>query len=306
MRARIGILTVRGMNYHPTMRLAQAAEQRGCGIVAVHPYTVWPAFRKGLPVLSGNSSVQGLDAVLPRQGAEIKDASLPLISHFELMGVPVLNTRRAIERARHKFYTLQTLAAQGLPVAETIFATAPEGVADALQHFGAAGAVVKPVSGRQGSGICRMQAGIRLPSQLQAELDQGRGLLVQQFIAPQGRQDLRVLVLGDQVAAAMALRPAANDFRANFHLGGQARAIAPEPAIADLAVRAAQSMGLEIAGVDIINNAAGNAYVNEVNYAPGFRALEAATGQDIAAAIIAHVLTFVPHGRSSGFLQVSR
>lgn len=292
---RIGVLTVRGMDYHPTRRLAQAAEQRNGRILAVHPYTVWPGFVDGRAVLLGDPAAQGLDAVMPRQGAEIKDACLPLVGHLARMGVPVINSQESIELARHKFLTLQTLAAAGLPVAGTFFATAIEGLRDALAGFGAAGGVVKPVSGRQGGGVMRMRPGDPPPPQVTAELDNGRGVVVQEYIPPAGRQDLRVLVIGGQVAAAMSLVPAEGDFRANFHLGGRAGAVDPPPAILDLAERAAGSLGLQIAGVDLMIDADGRTWVNEVNYAPGFRALEAATGKDIAGAMIDYVLRTIAH-----------
>jgi len=292
----IGVITVRGLEYHPTRRLAQAAEERGCRILPIHPYSVWPAFEEGRPVLLGDPAARRLDAVLPRQGAEIRDACLPLIGHLARMGVPVFNSQRSIELARHKFLTLQTLAACGLPVAKTIFATAVEGIQEALACFGAGGAVVKPVSGRQGGGISRMRPGDALAPLLLGELDNGRGVLVQQFIAKEGRKDLRVMVIGGEAVAAMALEPAAGDFRANFHLGGHAQAVHPAPAIIDLAERAAAALELQIAGVDLMIDSRGRALVNEVNYAPGFRALEAATGQDIAAVMIDYVLGVIGSG----------
>jgi ribosomal protein S6--L-glutamate ligase len=289
----IGILTVRGPDYHPTRRLAQAARERGCRVLSIHPYTVWPSIEDGRPMLSGNPVARCLDAVMPRQGAEIRDACLPLIGHFERMGVPVINSQKAVELARHKFFTLQTVAAAGLPVVPTIFAPASEGLRQALAGFGAAGAVVKPVSGRQGGGVRRLQAGDAPPPQVISELDKGNGILVQQYIEPAGRRDLRVLIIGGHAAAAMSLSPVEGDFRANFHLGGRAQAVEPAPDITAMAERAAVCLGLQIAGVDLMIDAAGRAYVNEVNYAPGFRALEAATGRDVAGAMIDYVLCVI-------------
>jgi ribosomal protein S6--L-glutamate ligase len=290
---RIGVITVRGMNYQPTLRLAEAAKAKGCCIVPINPYTVWPVYSEGRPILAGDPEAHALDAALPRQGAEIRDASLPLITHLEQMGVPVINTRSAVERARNKFATLQCLAAAGLPVADTVFVSASLGMPDALAHFEQDGAVVKPVSGRQGTGICRMREGDPVPADLQAELDNGRGVLVQRFIAPRGRQDLRVLMVGGHLTAAMALQPADGDFRANVHLGGRARAVDLAPETAEIARRAADALGLDIAGVDLMITSDGRTIVNEVNYTPGFRGLEAASGKDVAAAIIEYVLEVI-------------
>ena len=289
-RKQIGVITVRGPDYHPTRRLAEAARERGCDLEPINPYRVWPAYREGSAVLLGDRRAVCLDAVLPRQGAEIKDAALPLIAHMAQMGVAVINRLPAIERAKHKFFTLQALAGAALPVARTVFVSAAEGIEAALDEFGAPGAVLKPVSGRQGSGICRIYPGEVLPRHIRIELDNGRGVLVQQYIEPEGRQDLRALVIGGQVAGAMVLAPAQGDFRANVHLGGQGRALELSASLAETAIRAAAAVGLEIAGVDLMVAADGRVLVNEVNYAPGFKGLEAATGKDIAGAMIDYVL----------------
>lgn len=286
----IGVISVRGADYHPTRRLAEAAKAKGWRVVPVHPYRIYPAYHLGRPVLLGEDAAIDLQAVLPRQGAEIKDACLPLIGHMARMGIKVINRREAIECARHKFFTLQALAAVGLPVARTLFIPAVEGVDQAMVAFGTLGAVLKPVSSRQGRGICRFMPGEPLPSDLEQELAAGRGILVQEYVPPEGRRDYRVLVIGRRVAGAMLLQPALNDFRANVHLGGEGSAVDLSEEISDMAVRAASAIGLEIAGVDLMVAADGKHFVNEVNYAPGFRGLEAATGKDIAGAMIEYVL----------------
>ncbi len=287
---RIGVITIRGADYHPTLRMAEAAEQRGWGVMPIHPYRLWPAYQEGRPVLLGKDADMTFDAIMPRQGAEIKDACLPLIGHMAQMGIRVINCREAIECARHKFFTLQALADAGLPVAPTLFAAAADGVREAMVGFGTRGAVLKPVSGRQGRGICRLMLGETLPPDLEEELAAGRGVLVQAYIPPEGRRDYRVLVIGGQVAGAMRLAPAPNDFRANVHLGGQGSAVELNEELADMAVRSASAVGLEIAGVDLMVDADGKRFVNEVNYAPGFRGLEAATGKDIAGVMIDYVI----------------
>ncbi len=292
-KKRIGVITVRGADYHPTRRLAEAAEQRGGRVVPIHPYRVWPAYQEGRPVLMGEGAGISMDAVMPRQGAEIKDACLPLIGHMARIGIRVVNCREAIECARHKFYTLQALADAGLSVAPTLFAAAVDGVREAMAGFGNRGAVLKPVSGRQGRGICRFLPGEMLPPDLEEELAAGRGILVQAYIPPEGRRDYRVLVIGGQVAGAMRLAPAPNDFRANVHLGGQGSAVDLTETLVDMAIRSASAIGLEIAGVDLMVDADGKHFVNEVNYAPGFRGLETATGKDIAGVMIDYVLRVI-------------
>jgi len=111
-------------------------------------------------------------------------------------------------------------------------------------------------------------------------------LLIQRYLPPLGRQDIRVLTIGQRVTGAQALIPMPGDFRANFHLGGRSRLFEMTPEIEDLSIRAAGAVGLDIAGIDLMVAKGGTPQVGEVNYAPGFKGLEAATGRDIAGEII--------------------
>ena len=116
-----------------------------------------------------------------------------------------------------------------------------------------------------------------------------QGLLVQEFIPTGLRKDIRGLVIGNRVVSAMELRPKADDFRSNIHLTGHGSPYGPDQELFGLAVRSSQALGLEISGVDIILDEQGRAKVIEVNYSPGFRGIEAATGADIAAEIIDYI-----------------
>ncbi|MBT8341635.1 MAG: RimK family alpha-L-glutamate ligase [Desulfatitalea sp.] len=289
-RHHIGVITVRGLSYPPTRRLAEAAAARNCRIVAIHPYQVWPAIIKGRSVVLGDIEVGQLRAVMPRQGAEIRDACLPLISYFEQMDLAVINRRHAIELVKNKYDTLRHLAAAGLPVLDTVFLPSADGFSEALRQLDRRTVVLKPVSDRQGNNIHRVDGndGV-IPEELMAELHLGRGLLCQAYLPPEGRRDYRFLVIGGRVAAAMQQIPPPGEFRANIHLGAEARPVSLSPAIARLAQRAVEAVGLQIAGVDIMVCANQRIYINEVNYTPGFRGLEQATGLDIAGAVIDYI-----------------
>lgn len=288
---RIGVVTVKGPAYHPTARLSEAASARGAEVVLVNPYRHPPGLAGNRPRLGSPLDGGMPNALLPRQGAEIKTACLPLIAHFEQAGIPVVNGLRAILLVRHKFLAMQTFAAAGLGVPDTFYVGDGQAYAEAVARLGPGPVVVKPVRGRQGSDIALLQPGQRLPVTLADALEQGNGLLVQAFIDPAVRQDLRVLVVGGQVVGAMALTPAAGEFRSNFHLGAHSRAVEPSPEIAHTALGAAEAVGLEIAGVDLMRLEDGRILVLEANYAPGFRGLEEATGMDVAGRIIDHVLS---------------
>ena len=86
------------------------------------------------------------------------------------------------------------------------------------------------------------------------------------------------------------MRPASlheqGDFRANFHLGGDIRAIDLPADLANLAVAAAAAVGCDVAGVDLMVEKNGRPLIGEVNYSPGFRGMEAASGLDVAGRIV--------------------
>ncbi len=293
MTLSIGVLTVRGEAYHPTRRLAEAAAQRNVTVTPIHPYHVQPAYHQGKPVLHGDPAASAVQAVLPRQGAEIKTACLPLIDHYAQMGVRVVNGLGCIQMARNKFFILQAMARNGLAVPDTLFAASMEGCRRAREHLSPHPVVLKPINGRQGTGIHCLMPEASIPEDIVAQLDAGRGVLVQAFIPPDQRRDLRVLVIGGEVAGAVELTPPNGEFRANVHVGSQPAAVSLTADLTAMAVKAARAMEMEIAGVDIMVPFQSPPLVIEVNSAPGFRAMEAATGKDIAGAIIDYVLSVV-------------
>jgi len=284
----LGIVTVRGPDVHPNRRLLEAAEKRGHRGRLVHPYRTWPAVAGGRRVFCGEPL--GLDLLLPRQGAEIGDSSLSLIEQAAQMGIPVINGPAAIRLAASKYRTASTLAAAGIPVPDAVLINTPDAAPAAAEAVGGFPVVVKPVSGRQGSGIFLAPDPGSLQQCAAAAGGLQHGLLVQRFISPAGRRDLRILVLGQQTAGASAMRPKDGDFRTNYHLTGSAEAVEPAAEIQRLAVSAARTLGLQIAGVDLVIDQSGRPWVMEVNYAPGFQGLEAATGLDIAGAIVEYAV----------------
>ena len=286
----IGIITVMGHDYHPNRRLGEAAAEQGHRITLVHPYRVWPGLEEGKPSLLSRPGMEPLDVVLPRQGATVGDSCLALIHHFSLRGIPVVNNLDSIRTSRNKFLTLQALATDRIPVPDTLFVNSAEGFREALARLGDCPVVVKQVSSRQGEGVILVKTEREVQPVIDHHLDRFKGLLVQRFIAPAGRRDIRVFVVGGKVAGAMELRPKEGDFRANYHLGGESRHKDLPAELEKIALKAAEAVGLEIAGVDLIVDQNDRVNVIEVNYSPGFKGLEAATGLDIAGRIVDYVI----------------
>jgi len=260
MGMNIGIITAEGYEYPPTKRLLEAAAQKGHRLIVIDPLQLWPILEGGRPGSVG--------------------------PHISLMGIPMVNDLDAIRLTKDQFLTLQALSAAQLPIPDTGFINSHEGFQAVLARLGGYPIVVKQVSGRVGEGVFLVNTEHKARLILHLKLEPGKGMLVQKFIPPENRQDIRVLVIGGQVAGAMKLKPKKGDFRANFHLSKQSWPVDLPSEWEEIALRAADTLGLEIAGVDLIVDQHGEVSVIEVNYTPGFSGLEAATGLDIAGRII--------------------
>jgi ribosomal protein S6--L-glutamate ligase len=285
----IGIMTVNDFSFHPTMRLAQAAKKRGCNTILINPYQMLSGIQRCQFRYSIKDLPQPPDVVLPRQGSPMGDYGLALLRQFMHLGIPLINGLEGISIARNQYITLQTLAAAGLPVPDTFFITAQEGFHRAVERLGGYPVIVKQIDGMGGEGVDRVKQGDDISHLCETLLKEKKGAVVQRFIPPENRRDLRILVVGDQVSGAMALTPKKGEFRSNFHLDGQAGPIDLSREWEEMAITAAKACHLEIAGVDLIVAADGTPYIMEVNYSPGFRGLEETTRIDIAGKIIDYV-----------------
>lgn len=287
---RIGILSARSSDYHPNRRLTEAAAEMGHEAVLLHPKDCLQGVDGGGMTLTGTAFQGFPDILLPRIGATISDYALSLIRHFEGMSIPVVNGFQAVLLARNKFLSLQTLARKGVAVPETYYATNIEHFEAAAERLGGYPVVAKTPNSRQGEGVVLVETPFAAGFILHNLTDKRQGLLVQEYLPPRNRRDLRAFVLGDRVVAAMALRPDNGDFRSNIHLKGHGEPAALDREQAALAVRATRALGLEISGTDIIM-VNGSPKILEVNYSPGFRGLEAVVGQDIACQVIDYLVS---------------
>jgi len=284
----IGILSVRDEGYHPNQRLIEAASQSGHRVRLIHTRDCLAEIDHNRPALKIEGS-NGPDVLLPRIGATINDYALGVVRHFELSDVPVVNGFHAILLARNKFLTLQTLACNGVNVPDTYLVVNLQGFEGAVKGLGGYPVVAKMPSSRQGSGVVLVDSPVTAEFIMHNLQDNSKGVLVQEYIAPRGRREIRALVTGDRVTGAMELRPNPDDFRSNIHLAGQGKGVTLDRKLSDLAIRSTRSLGLEISGTDIIVGKDGTPRVIEVNYSPGFRGLEKATGLDIASGIVGYV-----------------
>ena len=209
------------------------------------------------------------------------------------MGAYTPNSSDAILRARDKLRCHQLLAGDGIGLPITVFGDNPDDTGDLLGMLGAPPHVIKLIEGSQGNGVVLVESLSASRSVIEAFRGLYANFLVQEFIAEAKGGDLRCFVVGDAVVAAMHRQAQPGEFRSNLHRGGQATAVKLNKLERDTALRAAKVMGLEVAGVDLLRSRKGPV-VLEVNSSPGLEGIEAASGKDVAGAIIDHVVSRVP------------
>jgi len=242
-------------------------------------------------------AIKGIDAIIPRIGASVSFYGAAVVRQFEVMGVYSVNESVAITRSRDKLRASQLLARKGIGLPVTGFANAPGDTDDLLKLVGGAPVVIKLLEGTQGVGVVLAETNKAAESVIEAFRGLKANFMVQEFIKEAGGADIRCLVVGDKVVAAMMRQGKEGEFRSNLHRGGSAKLIKITPQERLTAVRSAQVMGLNVAGVDLLRSAHGPV-VMEVNSSPGLEGIENATQRDVAGMIIEFIVKTAKEGRT--------
>jgi ribosomal protein S6--L-glutamate ligase len=227
------------------------------------------------------------DVALPRIGASLPGQGVAVVSHLEAMGIPTVNGSAAIRRARDKLLALQILARRGVAVPRTVLARRPEQVARAVEIVGGPPVVLKLLRGTQGVGVILAETRAAIESTFDTLWGLGQDVLVQEYVAESAGRDVRVLIVGGEVIAAMRRQASSGEWRSNIHRGGRGTRVDLDPTYARTALAAARSVGLDVAGVDLLE-AGDGPLVTEVNASPGFEGLERVCDVDVAGAIVDH------------------
>jgi ribosomal protein S6--L-glutamate ligase len=281
-------LLSRKKTLYSTRRLLEAARARGLRTRVVDVLDCNLVLERGRPrIFVGGEELASVAVALPRIGASVTAAGLAVVRQLEAQGVPVVNGADAIARSRDKLRALQLLAAAGVAVPRTVLARGGGDVPELVEHVGGLPAILKLIQGTQGVGVMIAHSAAEVESILSTMWNLGQEILLQEFVAESRGRDVRALVVGDRVVGAMRREAKLGEFRSNLHRGGEGTPIELLDAYAEMAVRAAGVLGLGVAGVDLLEAAAGPK-VLEVNSSPGFEGLERATGLDIAGAIVEH------------------
>lgn len=235
-----------------------------------------------------NAALPPYDVVIPRIGASITDYGLAVVKQFELQGIYAINGSQAIAESRNKMRSLQVLTGAGLLVPATVLTRNTQGLRSAIEAVKGLPVVLKILQGTQGVGVMLVHTPISLGSVLDTLRTLNQDVIIQQFIVEGAGRDYRVFVVGDQVVAAMMRTAPQGEFRSNIHRGGEANIVQLPPHYKKTAIRAAKALGLQIAGVDLMESNQGPMVI-EVNSSPGFEGIEKATGIDVTSAMVKHI-----------------
>ena len=283
-RLKIGILS-RNKKLYSTRSLYEAAEKRGHEVRVIDYLKCHMNITSHRPKIFLDEEELHFDAVIPRIGASRTFFGTAVLRQFEVMGTYTINESVAISRSRDKLRSLQLLARKGLGLPVTAFAHETDATGNILKICGGAPVVIKLLEGTQGVGVVLAETVKAAESVIEAFRGLDANILVQEFIKEAGGADIRCLIVGDKVVATMKRTGKEGEFRSNLHRGGSAEIVKITPEERSTAVRAANVMGLNLAGVDMLRSNHGPV-IMEVNSSPGLEGIEKSTGKDVGGAII--------------------
>lgn len=285
---KLGILSC-GPKCYSTRRLKEAAEQRGYEVRVLNTLKFAIDLKRGSPDLFYHQKpLSDYDAVLPRIGASITYFGTAVVRQFQEMDVFCANTAHGILNSRDKLRSLQILSRHHIGIPATTFVRDKKDVLPAIERVGGAPVIIKLIEGTQGIGVLLAETVQAAESIVELLQSQKQNVLIQKFVAESKGRDIRAFVVGDRVVAAMRRVAQGQEFRSNVHRGGVAEAVELSEPFRETAVRAAQIMGLQVAGVDMLESESGP-QIMEVNSSPGLEGIERCTGLDIAGVVVDYI-----------------
>jgi ribosomal protein S6--L-glutamate ligase len=285
---RIAILSRNELLYS-TRQLVAAARRRGHDVSVLDTLQFDIRVSKRSPELFYQGKPVGpVDAVIPRIGASITFYGLAVVRQFEMMGVYCVNESQAIARSRDKLRCLQILSRHDIGMPPTVYTRQAEHLLACIEHVDGPPVVIKLLEGTQGIGVVLAESTAAASSVIEAFQGLEQNILIQKFIREANGADIRALVVGRRVVAAMRRQAVPGEFRSNLHRGASARKFRLQAEYRKTALAAARVLGLRVAGVDMIESAEGP-MVMEVNSSPGLEGIQKATGADVATAVIEHI-----------------
>lgn len=283
------VILSRNSKLYSTRRLKEAATERGheavvvdhlkCSIIGEH---------QNPRIIYEGNELKDIDAVIPRIGSSVTMYGTAVVRQFEMKKVFSVNPSMAIVRSRDKLRSLQIFSRHDIDIPKTVFTNNHKHLDPLIKELGGAPIVIKLLEGTQGIGVVLAETRKAAKSVVEAFYGLNAHILIQEFIEEAGGADIRAFVVNGKVVGAMKRQGAEGEFRSNLHRGGSAKMVRLTKAQRILALSAAKAMGLEMAGVDMIESQRGP-LVLEVNSSPGLEGIEKATGKDVAGEVIKYI-----------------
>lgn len=274
---------------YSTQRLRLAAEQHGFSVKVLNTLKFSMDLSSGEPTLHYRAkALSHCDTIVPRIGASITYFGTAVVRQFEQMGIYSANSSLGITNSRDKLRSLQILSRHNIGIPKTTFVRDRSDVMPAIERVGGAPVIIKLLEGTQGVGVILADSSNIAAAIIETLHSTKQNVLIQKFVAESKGRDVRAIVIGDQVVAAMRRVAQGQEFRSNVHRGGKTEVVELDETYRETAVRAAQIMGLRFAGVDMLEGKDGP-QVMEVNSSPGLEGIETATGLDIAGSLMQHI-----------------
>lgn len=276
-------------HFYSTRRLAEVCKERGHEVNCINTTMCYMTMAAKKPAISYlGKKLSGYDAVIPRLSPSLSFFGTTIVRQFEMMGVYCINGAEAIARSQNKLHCLQYLAQAGINMPKTACAHSTVFTGELIKQVGGAPLVIKLLEGTHGVGVVLAENTISATSMIETFRDLDEDFIVQEYIKEAKGADLRCLVVGKKVVAAMKRQGPEGEFRSNLHRGGHASKVKLSPEESVIAVEAVRKLGLHVAGVDILCSAKGP-LVMEVNSSPGLEGIENVTGKNIARSIIKYI-----------------
>lgn len=294
---RIVILS-RNRSLYSTKRLIESIENKGHKSIVLDHLKCDIVIEQDNPcIYYKGEKIENIDAVIPRIGASVTYYGAAVVRQFEMMDVSAAVESQALVRSRDKLRSLQILARSGVGMPKTVFTNYSKEVKKIIDSVGGTPLIVKLLEGTQGYGVVLAPTRKAAESIIEAFHSMKARVIVQEFIKEAKGADIRAFVIGNKVVGAMKRQGKEGEFRSNLHQGGSGSLIKLTRKEREVALTAAKSMGLSIAGVDMLQSDRGP-LILEVNSSPGLEGIEKATNRDIASEIIEYVEKMVSHSRN--------
>ena len=297
---KIAILS-RDTKLYSTRRLVEAAQKRGHEAVVLDHLRCDLVMEQNDPhILYKGERLTDIDVVIPRIGASVTFYGAAVVRQFQMMqNTKSAVSSQAILRSRDKLRSLQILSRAGLGMPKTAFTNYSKQTSELVKEVGGAPLVIKLLEGTQGLGVVLAETKKAAESVIEAFHNLKARIIVQEFIKEAGGADIRAFVVNGEVVGAMKRQGKEGEFRSNLHRGGNATLIKLSRKEKAAALLAAKSLGLAIAGVDMLQSSRGP-LILEVNSSPGLEGIEKATQKDIASKIIEYTEALVQKKSNKG------